>query len=130
MDDVAVATGAMRRFSGFMNAYWTRGEPGRPGMPQRTVVFLYRLWLVALLLKLLGSSWDVSWHFMWQRDNFAPPHDVNLVGDGLAIAGVVFHTYTGYAVDRAGLRLMQWGLGIFIVAAPLDALNHAVNGLD
>src|SRR5205823_10919533 len=42
----------------------------------------------------------------------------------------VFHTYTGYAVDRAGLRLMQWGLGIFIVAAPLDALNHAVNGLD
>lgn len=130
MDDDRVTSGATGRFSEFMRAYWTRGEPGRPGMPQRTVVFLYRLWLLALLLKLLGSTWDVSWHFQWQRDNFAPPHDVNLVGDALAIAGVVFHSYTGYAVDRASLRLMQWGLGIFIVAAPLDALNHAVNGLD
>ncbi|MGH3621462.1 MAG: hypothetical protein ACRDQ5_06685 [Sciscionella sp.] len=112
-----------------MRGYWTRGEPGRP-MPARTVALLYRLWLLAFLLKMLGSSWDISWHFTWFRDTFATPHDINLIGTALAVAGVIFHSYTGYGMDRAGLRLVQWGMGIFIVAAPLDELNHRINGLD
>ncbi|GDY32106.1 hypothetical protein GTS_37390 [Gandjariella thermophila] len=94
------------------------------------MVGLYRLWLVALTLKVLGSSWDVSWHFRWLRDDFAPPHLLNSVGTVLVVALVVFHTYTGYGVDQRALRLMQWGTGIFLVAIPLDVINHRVNGLD
>jgi hypothetical protein len=33
-------------------------------------------------------------------------------------------------VDKAALRLIQWGTGIFLVAVPLDLINHRVNGLD
>jgi len=91
---------------------------------------VYRLWLAALLLKMLGAGWDVSWHFRWLRDDLAPPHLLNSVGTTMAVALVAFHSYTGYGVDRGALRLMQVGVGTFLVAIPLDVINHRVNGLD
>ena len=91
---------------------------------------MYGLWIVALALKVLGSTWDVSWHFRWLRDDLAPPHLLNTVGTVLVIALVAFHSWTGYGADRATLRLMQAGIGIFLVAVPADLLNHALNGLD
>jgi hypothetical protein len=91
---------------------------------------VYGLWIVALALKVLGSTWDVSWHFRWLRDDLAPPHLLNTVGTVLVIALVAFHSWTGYGADRATLRLMQAGIGIFLVAVPADLLNHALNGLD
>lgn len=125
-----MAIGVIRQFSEFMGAYWTRGEPGREGLPQRTVAFLYKLWVLAFALKLIGASADISFHFKYLFDAFSWPHNINMAGDALGIAGVIFHTYTGYGMDKASLRLSQWGLGIFVVAAPLDALNHTINGLD
>ena len=119
----------MQRLSGFMRTYWTRGEPGRE-TPRSLAVFMQRMWLVALGFKLLGSSWDVSWHFKWLRDDFAPPHLLNTVGTGIAIGLVLAHTFTGYGVERVSLRIMQWGTGIFVVAGPIDVVNHRVNGLD
>jgi hypothetical protein len=116
----------------FLQTYWTRGDAGR-AMPPGTegmVRKLYWVWLAAFFLKMAGSTWDISWHFKWLRDTLAPPHDINLVGDGIAIALILFHTYTGYAVDKAGLRLMQIGMATFIIAAPLDELNHRINGVD
>ncbi len=95
-----------------------------------TLVLVYRTWLVALLLKALGSGWDVAWHFHFNRDDFAPPHDVNLVGDGIAIALVLFHWYTRLGVDRLALRLMIGGAGLFVISAPVDVINHRINGLD
>jgi hypothetical protein len=94
------------------------------------LTFVYRTWLVALLLKALGSSWDVAWHFRFNRDDFAPPHDVNLVGDGIVIALVLFHWYTRLGVDRLALRLMVGGTALFVLSAPVDVINHRVNGLD
>ena len=91
---------------------------------------IYGVWLVALLLKALGSSWDVSWHFKWLRDDLAPPHLINVVGDVVMIALVVFHTVTGFGVDKLALRLMQLGCAVFLVAIPVDVINHRVNGLD
>jgi hypothetical protein len=88
------------------------------------------MWLVALALKLLGSSWDVSWHFKWLRDDFAPPHLVNTIGTGTAIGLVLAHSFTGYGVERLSLRIMQWGTAIFVVAGPIDVVNHRINGLD
>jgi hypothetical protein len=109
--------------------YTTPGRPGRP-TSQVELRWIYTAWLGAFLLKLLGSSWDVSWHFKWLRDDLAPPHLLNSVGTAVVIALVVFHSYSGHGVDRRALRLMQWGIGVFLVAIPLDILNHRINGLD
>ncbi|WP_327090843.1 hypothetical protein OIE66_09520 [Nonomuraea sp. NBC_01738] len=109
--------------------YWTRGQAGRETPPDLFRV-LYYGWLVALSLKLLGSAWDVSWHFKWLRDDLAPPHLLNSAGTALALALTIIHGYTGYGADRTALRLIQWGTGIFLVAVPLDLINHRVNGLD
>lgn len=119
----------MHRLSGFMRTYWTRGEPGRE-TPRSLAVFMQRMWLAALLFKLLGSSWDVSWHFKWLRDDLAGAHILNTVGTGIAVGLVLAHTFTGYGTDRRSLRIMQIGTGIFMLAGPIDVINHRVNGLD
>ena len=110
-------------------AYMTPGRPGRATTEQE-LRWIYTAWLGAFLLKMLGSSWDVSWHFRWLRDDLAPPHLLNSAGTAVVIGLVVFHSYTGYGVDRRALRLMQWGIGTFLVAIPIDILNHRINGLD
>ena len=98
-------------------AYMTPGTPGRP-TSQQELRWIYAAWLVAFGLKMLGSSWDVSWHFMWLRDDLAPPHLLNSAGTVLVVALVAFAGYSGYGVDRRALRLMQWGIGIFLLAVP------------
>jgi hypothetical protein len=110
-------------------AYMTPGRPGRP-TTQTELRWIYTAWLGAFLLKLLGSSWDVSWHFRWLRDDLAPPHLLNSAGTAVVLALVIFHTYSGYGVDRRALRLMQWGIGTFLIAVPIDIVNHRINGLD
>ena len=113
----------------FRDRYWERGTPGR-GTPAVLTKQLYQLWLLGLLLKLIGSSWDVSWHFKWLRDDLAPPHLINTVGTVIVVGLTLFHTFTGYGADKPTLRLMQVGCGIFLVALPIDVINHRVNGLD
>jgi hypothetical protein len=110
-------------------AYMTPGRPGRP-VSQTELRWMYTGWLFAFLLKMLGSSWDVSWHFKWLRDDLAPPHLLNSVGTAVVIGLVVAHSYSGYAVDRRALRLMQWGIALFLFAIPLDIINHRLYGLD
>ncbi|SEO61578.1 hypothetical protein [Trujillonella endophytica] len=111
------------------SAYMTPGRPGRSTTEQE-LRWIYTAWLGAFLLKMLGSSWDVSWHFRWLRDDLAPPHLLNSAGTAVVVALVVFHSYTGYGVDRRALRLMQVGIATFLVAVPVDILNHRINGLD
>jgi hypothetical protein len=110
-------------------AYLTPGRPGRVTAGNE-LRWIYTAWLAAFLLKMLGSTWDVSWHFRWLRDDLAPPHLLNSAGTAVVIGLVVFHSYTGYGVDRRALRLMQWGIALFLVAVPIDIVNHRVNGLD
>jgi hypothetical protein len=113
----------------FWSAYITPGRPGRP-TNQTELGWMYGAWLGAFLLKMLGSSWDVSWHFRWLRDDLAPPHLLNSAGTAVVIGLVVVHSYTGYGVDRRALHLMQWGIGMFLIAVPIDIVNHRINGLD
>ena len=110
-------------------AYMTPGRPGR-ATSETELRWIYTAWLGAFLLKMLGSSWDVSWHFRWLRDDLAPPHLLNSAGTAVVIGLVIFHSYTGYGVDRRALRLMQWGIGMFLLAVPIDIVNHRINGLD
>ena len=107
----------------FRDQYWERGEPGRE-TPAVLTKQLYQLWLLGLLLKLIGSSWDVSWHFKWLRDDLAPPHLINTVGTVIVVGLTLFHTFTGYGADKLTLRLMQAGCGIFLVALPIDVIDH------
>ncbi|MGR6916154.1 hypothetical protein ACU635_18095 [[Actinomadura] parvosata] len=120
---------SFKRAAAWALPYWTRGEAGRE-TPQDLFRVLYFGWLAAFTLKVLGSAWDVSWHFKWLRDDLAPPHLLNSAGTAIVVALTVIHGYTGYGVDKAALRLIQWGTGIFLVAVPLDLINHRVNGLD
>jgi hypothetical protein len=110
-------------------AYVTPGRPGRP-TTQQELRWIYTAWLGAFLLKMFGSSWDVSWHFRWLRDDLAPPHLLNSAGTVVVVTLVVFSSYTGYGVDRRALRLMQVGTALFLVAVPVDIVNHRLNGLD
>jgi len=110
-------------------AYMTPGRPGRR-TTETELRWIYTAWLGAFLLKMLGSSWDVSWHFRWLRDDLAPPHLLNTLGTVVVVVLVLFHSYSGYGVDRRALRLMQAGIGTFLVAIPIDIVNHRLNGLD
>ncbi len=109
--------------------YWTRGKAGRQ-TPEDLFRVLYLGWLVAFAFKVLGASWDVSWHFKWLRDDLAPPHLLNSVGTAIALTLTIIHLYTGYGVDRTAQRLVGWGTAIFLIAVPLDLINHRINGLD
>lgn len=113
----------------FFQRHWHRGQPGTP-TPQWVMQFAYRMWLVALLCKLIGSSWDMSWHFRWLRDDLAPPHLINTVGTVIICVLVIIHSYTGMGCDKRSLRLMQIGTAMFLIAAPLDVINHRISGLD
>ena len=66
-------------------AYVTPGRPGRP-TTQQELRWIYTAWLGAFLLKMLGSSWDVSWHFRWLRDDLAPPHLLNSAGTAVVVS--------------------------------------------
>ncbi len=91
---------------------------------------IYRLWLVAFVLKMLGSTWDMSWHFMWLRDTAAPPHILNTIGTVIVVALVIFQARYNVGVDKWAKRLMVFGTGMFLIAIPIDILNHEINGLD
>lgn len=113
----------------FFRHHWKRGAAGA-ATPAWVRNYAFSTWLIALLLKLVGSSWDMSWHFRWLRDDLALPHLLNTVGTVMVCALVIGHTYTGLACDRRSLRLMQAGIVTFLVAAPLDVINHRISGLD
>ncbi|RZS37909.1 hypothetical protein EV193_105469 [Herbihabitans rhizosphaerae] len=121
--------GPAGQFVEFFRRHWSRGAPGLD-TPNWVLLLAYRVWVLALLFKLLGSSWDMSWHFKYLRDDLAPPHLVNTVGTVTVVVLVMIHTYTGMGASKRALRLMQAGTAIFLVAAPLDVLNHRINGLD
>lgn len=109
---------------------WTTRGAAPRRLPPELVRAVYGLWIVGLTLKVLGSTWDVSWHFRWLRDDMAPPHMLNTAGTVLVIGLIAVHTWSGYGVDRPTLRLMQAGGAIFLVAVPVDVVNHRLNGLD
>jgi hypothetical protein len=110
-------------------AWGNRGPVPRAADPE-LIRAVYSLWAVALALKVFGSTWDVAWHFRWLRDDLAPPHLLNTAGTVLVIGLIAFHAWTGYGVDGPALRFLQAGIAIFLVAVPIDVVNHRLNGLD
>lgn len=123
-----VTTQTIRRTTGNLVGLALSGptEAQRPAL----TVLIYRLWLVAFVLKMLGSTWDMSWHFKWLRDTAAPPHILNTIGTVMVVALVIFQARYSVGVDKWAKRLMVFGTGMFLIAIPIDILNHEINGLD
>jgi hypothetical protein len=123
-----VTTQTIRRTTGNLVGLAFSGptEAQRPAL----TVLIYRLWLVAFVLKMLGSTWDMSWHFKWLRDTAAPPHLLNTIGTVMVVALVIFQARYSVGVDAWAKRLMVFGTGMFLIAIPIDILNHEINGLD
>lgn len=108
------------------------------------------LW-VLLAGKLLGAwglTWDIQWHLLIGRDTFwIPPHLMMYGGvtAGLLVAFAVLAldtvaahrdgpqpgaiTVAGFTSTR-GMHLAAWGVGLVILAAPIDDLWHRLFGLD
>src|SRR5215813_4113399 len=97
---------------------------------QRTIHIVFVVWLVAFLLKHAGSGWDVAWHFRYVFGALEPPHWLNIVGNTLAMALIIYQTMTGVAVERTGFLVMQGAFAVFLIHMPLDVLNHYLFGLD
>ncbi len=112
----------------------------------------YRLALWVLLAgKLLGAwglTWDIQWHLLIGRDSFWIPPHVMMYGGitaGLLFIFAVLGLDT-YAVQHGrrprgaitilgltstrGIHLAAWGVGLLILAAPIDDLWHRLFGLD
>jgi hypothetical protein len=112
----------------------------------------YRLALWVLLAgKLLGAwglTWDIQWHLLIGRDTFwIPPHLMMYGGitAGLLVAFAVLAADTVAATrgvrpragitilgltSTRGIHLAAWGVGLVILAAPIDDLWHRLFGLD
>lgn len=101
-----------------------------PEQAPAVVTAVYRLWLFAFLLKMVGSTWDMSWHFRWLRDTAAPPHLLNTAGTIIVVALVIYQARFSVGVDPLAKRLMVLGTAMFLIAIPIDVLNHEINGLD
>jgi hypothetical protein len=108
------------------------------------------LW-VLLAGKLLGAwglTWDIQWHLLIGRDSFwIPPHLMMYGGvtAGLLTAFAVLALDTiaahrdgpprgalavaGFTSTR-GVHLAAWGMGLVVLAAPIDDLWHRIFGLD
>ena len=110
------------------------------------------LWtlLASKLIAGWGVQWDIQWHVLIGRDSFwIPPHVMTYAGVALAVLvsfGVLaWETLIG-GPDPApgappvlrilgltgtrGFHLAAWGIGLTVLAAPIDDLWHRLFGLD
>ncbi len=92
-----------------------------------------------------GVQWDIQWHVLIGRDTFwIAPHVMTYAGVTLAVLGsfgvLAWDTRRGRAptpslriaglVGTRGFHLAAWGIGLTVLAAPIDDLWHRLFGID
>jgi hypothetical protein len=104
------------------------------------------LWTL-LLSKLIagwGVQWDIQWHVLIGRDSFwIPPHVMTYAGVTLAVlvsfGMLAWETLVGSdgrgqtvlgLTGTRGFHLAAAGIGLTVLAAPIDDLWHRLFGLD
>lgn len=91
---------------------------------------IYWVWALGLLLKGIGASWDVSWHFRILRETVSPPHVVNAIG-GLVCAAALAYEWRHRDQKRTGpLLVILAGIALFLLAIPFDEWWHRRFGVD
>ena len=109
------------------------------------------LWILlgANLLSAWGVQWDIQWHVQIGRDSFwIPPHVMTYSGVALAVLAsfgvLAWDTLRRLLAGRApegtltifgltgtrGFLLAASGIGITVLAAPIDDLWHRLFGID
>jgi len=90
----------------------------------------YRLWVVALLLKFIGSAWDASYHFKYLFEEYSIPHIVNTMG--FALGGILLFKEWRHStyMDGFSRNLITIGYGLFLIGIPLDFTYHIAYGID
>jgi len=106
--------------------------------------------LFIALVGLLGFDWDIQWHAVIGRDRtFTPPHDIILIGIGLAgivaLISILIETswvrrhselraygseFLGILYSSLGSYLVGFGAVCAAVGFVLDTYWHALYGLD
>jgi hypothetical protein len=90
----------------------------------------YRLWVVAFLLKFIGSAWDASYHFKYLFEEYSIPHIVNFTGFALG-AFLLFKEWRRLQyLDRFSRNLITIGYVLFLIGIPLDFSYHIAYGID
>jgi hypothetical protein len=92
---------------------------------------------IGILVSATGGSWDISNHLLNKPETFfSAPHAVLYTGVAVAILGVaiVQMARTSMSIREKNLnisaRLTLAGIGMLIVAAPIDFAWHSAFGLD
>jgi hypothetical protein len=90
----------------------------------------YRLWVLAFLLKFIGSAWDASYHFKYLFEEYSIPHIVNFTGFALG-AFLLFKEWRQLKyMDRFSRNLITIGYVLFLIGIPLDFTYHIAYGID
>jgi hypothetical protein len=90
----------------------------------------YRLWVVAFLLKFIGSAWDASYHFKYLFEEYSIPHIVNTLGFALGGYLLLMEWKNLHFMDRFSRNLITIGYALFLIGIPLDFSYHIAYGID
>jgi len=90
----------------------------------------YKLFMLALFLKMAGAAWDVSYHFKYLRELTELPHIVNSIGFAMAILLWILAWRSEKPEQRRPLKVIGFGFLVFFAAIPVDDWWHRTYGLD
>ena len=90
----------------------------------------YRLWVIAFLLKFIGSAWDASYHFKYLFEEYSIPHIVNTMGFALGALLLLREWRKLQYMDRFSRNLVTIGYVLFLIGIPLDFSYHIAYGID
>ncbi|WP_205179745.1 hypothetical protein [Neobacillus cucumis] len=90
----------------------------------------YRLWVIAFLLKFIGSAWDASYHFKYLFEEYSIPHIVNFIGFALGGFLLFKEWRQSTYLDAFSRNLITIGYALFLIGIPLDFSYHIAYGID
>lgn len=91
---------------------------------------LYSLWITAFVLKSIGGSFDISYHFKYLREFYQLPHIINGLGNLLILGLFIFMWRTEPKEEREDLKAILIGIIVFCFGVVFDQWYHAQFGLD
>lgn len=90
----------------------------------------YRLWVLAFLLKFIGSAWDASYHFKYLFEEYSIPHIVNTIGFAIGAFLLIQEWRRQHYMDGFSRNLITIGYVLFLIGIPLDFTYHIAYGID